>query len=239
MARIPPGSPVEPNPLPPGSSGRSASAATSCWPTSPAWAPAGSARRYSCWWRPTGPGTAGRRHPDLATPTAAARRGRGGGIHPARGPARVHAALRIPARARAVGAAQQGQRRQSRDRRDRGQDPRQAPRTVAGRGIERLAVARRDAGAAARGPAAGHTGSRSCCARSCSRSRSGTRRSEGWRPPSWPIGRWSSRGPTPRSTRPLRSRRPSALNARVTSIRGRATTVRGSDYRDPAQEEEW
>ena len=41
------------HPLPPGSSARSGSAATSCWPTSAASARAGSARRRSCWSRPT------------------------------------------------------------------------------------------------------------------------------------------------------------------------------------------
>ena len=48
-------------------------------------------------------------------------------VHPARRPARLPAPVGLPARARAPRPAQQGQRRQPRDRRDRGHDPRQAP----------------------------------------------------------------------------------------------------------------
>ena len=75
---------------------------------------------------------AGRRDADLAAPDAAPRRGRGHRVHPAGGAARVPAAVGLPARAATLGPAEQDQRRQSGDRRDRGRDPRQAPGRLLG-----------------------------------------------------------------------------------------------------------
>ena len=77
--------------FPPGSSARSRSAATSCWPTSPASAPDGSARRRSCWSRRSPiPAATRRRDPDLAAPArGCATSAEAGGVHPARRPARL------------------------------------------------------------------------------------------------------------------------------------------------------
>ena len=88
------------------------------------------------------------------------------------GPARLPAALRLPARAGALRAAQQDQRRQPGDGRDRGDDPRQATRAAVRRRGQRVAPARGRARAAARGPAPGYRRTPSSCGRCCWRWRS-------------------------------------------------------------------